>query len=390
MSANIKSARTAFSWADLNRAAASPALRTGAQLYLSNITAVDRRGPAVGAAGTAQQTRIIYRKISELLEAAGKSPADIVKLVEYVCVDALEQYQEAAEVRSEFLGSQRVATNTVVVKALPNPDALIAIEVTAGPQEPSPSSEPWLPTFSNSDGIVYLPSVLPLNAEGEVVAPGDLAGQTRVIFENARKVLRLLGMDMDRVVMTTDHPTPEARKSYKDLASIRQEFLGPVYPAAAGIIMPQIACPGALIQYEFTATRDAPVKVNPGWSRYDTLTYSPATRAGRLLFMSGQSARDPATGLMPAQGDVLQQTKLIYEKVATLLEAAGGSCANLVRLVEYVTPRSAAQYLDVGDVRRRAFSEPYPVVTSVICETLLRREMEIEIVPFAILDEAAA
>ena len=57
--------------------------------------------------------------------------------------------------------------------------------------------------------------------------------------------------------------------------------------------MPRLLPPEALIQCNFTVTRDATVAVNPGWTRYRQLTYSPAVRADRLLFMSGQGALDP-------------------------------------------------------------------------------------------------
>ena len=49
------------------------------------------------------------------------------------------------------------------------------------------------------------------------------------------------------------------------------------------------------------STPDAPVAIGP---------YSPAIRAGQLLFVSGQLAIDPATGHMIA-GDVGVQTRRV-------------------------------------------------------------------------------
>jgi enamine deaminase RidA (YjgF/YER057c/UK114 family) len=38
--------------------------------------------------------------------------------------------------------------------------------------------------------------------------------------------------------------------------------------------------------------------VNPGWSRYEHYTFSPAARKGNLLFISGLTATDEAGNLV--------------------------------------------------------------------------------------------
>ena len=144
--------------------------------------------------------------------------------------------------------------------------------------------------------------------------------------------------------------------------------------------------PEALIQYDFIATRDTPVAVNPGWDRYQKLTYSPAVKAGKLLFMSGQAALDPATERMLFDGDIVAQTEYTYQNIIKVLEAAGGGPQHLVKTIEYVTPAGLARYREVATVRARLLREPFPASTGLICEALLRPEMQIEIDPFAILD----
>jgi len=56
---------------------------------------------------------------------------------------------------------------------------------------------------------------------------------------------------------------------------VRKALLGPVYPAAAGILMPRLAHPLALISLEVTASRDTPEAVNPAG---DVTTNSPTAR----------------------------------------------------------------------------------------------------------------
>jgi enamine deaminase RidA (YjgF/YER057c/UK114 family) len=256
------------------------------------------------------------------------------------------------------------------------PEAFIEIEVTA-----SAAAGAKL-----SSGAVFLPTVEPVDDQGNIVGAGDVVAQTRAIFERAGRMLGALGVGLDRVVKTLDYITPAALAAYKGTGRVRREHLGPVYPGAAGILMPRLLHPDALIQYDFIATRDTPVAVNPGWTRYQKLTYSPAVRAGKLLFMSGQGSLDPATERVVHDGDVVAQAEYTYQNVRKVLEAAGGNVGNLVKTIEYVTPAALARYREVAKVREKLLREPWPASTGLVCEALLRPEMQIEIDPFAILD----
>ncbi len=139
--------------------------------------------------------------------------------------------------------------------------------------------------------------------------------QTRAIYERAGRVLKAVGLDLGHVVKTLDYLTPPALANYKFTGRARKELLGPVYPGAAGIIMPRLPVDGALMQVDVIASRETPVAVNPGWSRYAKLTYSPAVRAGDMLFMSGQGAVDPETERVVHDGDVVAQAEYTYENV---------------------------------------------------------------------------
>jgi enamine deaminase RidA (YjgF/YER057c/UK114 family) len=326
--------------------------------------------------GMTDQVRTVWAKIGAILESGGLSYGDVTRVVEYVRPEGIERYAEAAAVRAEVFGKQQPVLNTVPVKALLRADALIEIEVTA-------SSAPGKPATS---GAVFLPTVQPVDDRGDIVGAGDVVAQTRAIFERARKILAAFGLGFDRVVKTLEYVTPAARATYKGTARVRREHLGPVYPGAAGILMPRLLHPEALIQYDFIATRDTAVAVNPGWTRYQKLTYSPAVRAGRLLFISGQGSLDPATEGIVHAGDVVAQAEYTYHNVIKVLEAAGGAPQNLVKTIEYVTPAALSRYRDVGKVREKLLRQPWPASTGVICEGLLRPEMQIEIDPFAVLD----
>lgn len=367
----IKPAR--FPWFDYSRYSFSLGLKSGSGTYLSGHTAseYDPAARRIVVRGTmAEQVRTAYAKIGAILEAAGLGYGDVTRIVEYVRPEGIERHAEAVAVRKEIFGNHPFTVNTVPVKSLLRSQAFIEIEVTAG----SPAE------------VVYLPTVQPVDEQGNIVGAGDVVAQAHAIFERAGRMLAALGLGFDRVVKTLDYITPAALAAYKGTGRVRKQYLGPVYPAAAGILMPRLLHPQALIQYDFIASRQAPVAVNPGWTRYQKLTYSPAVRAGKLLFMSGQGSLDPATERVLFDGDVVAQAEYTYGNILKVLEAAGGGPQHLVKTIEYVTPAALARYREVADVRAKLLREPFPASTGLICEALLRPEMQIEVDPFAILE----
>jgi 2-iminobutanoate/2-iminopropanoate deaminase len=98
---------------------------------------------------------------------------------------------------------------------------------------------------------------------------------------------------------------------------------------------------------------DAPAAIGP---------YSPAVRAGQLLFISGQVAIDPATGQM-IEGDVAAQTRRVLDNVGALLLAADRSFADVVRTTIFLADMN--DFAAVNAIYAQYFSEPYPARATV-------------------------
>jgi 2-iminobutanoate/2-iminopropanoate deaminase len=90
--------------------------------------------------------------------------------------------------------------------------------------------------------------------------------------------------------------------------------------------------------------------------------YSPAVRAGQLLFVSGQIPIDPATGQM-IDGDISAQTRRVLDSVGALLSAAGLSFANVVRTTVFLADMN--DFGAVNQVYGTYFVEPYPARATV-------------------------
>lgn len=338
----------------------------------------------------AQQSATMYEKIGTILAAADLTFADVVHITENVTTAGLEHYPEAERVRREVLGAHEPVLSTVIVDRLVRRAALIEVQVTAhrsgGTSVTAGPGTRWhRTTLTEAGGVVHLPTLLPVGAGGEIVAPGDFAGQYRYCLDRARALLAHAGLPLARVVRTVDYSTPATRDAYRTTHRVRRELLGPVYPAAAGILMSRLAVPGALVALDVTASRAEPELVNPGWDRYRTLSYSPAVRAGRLLFMSGFGALDPQTQEALYPGDLGAQAEHTYGSIRHLLEHAGGRAENLIETLEYVTPAGLPDYRVVAAVRERLLRPPWPASVGAVCAGLLRPEFLLEVIPTGLL-----
>ena len=90
--------------------------------------------------------------------------------------------------------------------------------------------------------------------------------------------------------------------------------------------------------------------------------YSPAVRAGQLLFVSGQVPLDPATGQM-VEGGIAEQTRRVLDNIGALLKAADRSFADVVRTTIFLADMN--DFGAVNDVYGQYFSEPYPARATV-------------------------
>lgn len=126
--------------------------------------------------------------------------------------------------------------------------------------------------------------------------------------------------------------------------------------------------------------------VNPGWEYFRRYTFSPAVRKGNLLFISGIDAaeRDPATGEARAKGDIVAQTRVIYEKMKAILGAAGASFDDVVQTTDYII--TTENYKDTAQVRREYFKGDFPAATGFVVKELLGKGSLIEIDAIAVLD----
>jgi 2-iminobutanoate/2-iminopropanoate deaminase len=89
--------------------------------------------------------------------------------------------------------------------------------------------------------------------------------------------------------------------------------------------------------------------------------YSHAVVSGGFVFISGQGPVDPETGTMPdAFADQVRQT---LKNVRTILEAAGSSLDEVVKVNAYVT--DLTRFQEFNEVYKEFFTHDPPARTTV-------------------------
>ncbi len=104
--------------------------------------------------------------------------------------------------------------------------------------------------------------------------------------------------------------------------------------------------------------------------------YSPAVVLDRLVFVSGQGAKDPATGRLVG-ADIESQTEQVLKNVASILEAAGSSLACVLRCGVFLT--DMADFARMNVVYGRAFGQNRPARTTVQVASLPTAGLRVEI-----------
>jgi 2-iminobutanoate/2-iminopropanoate deaminase len=109
--------------------------------------------------------------------------------------------------------------------------------------------------------------------------------------------------------------------------------------------------------------------------------YSPAIKAGNLLFISGQIPVDPTTGNL-IQGDIAAQAEQVMRNLTALLRAAGASFTNVVRTTVYLADMN--DFAGMNEVYSKYIVDPAPARATVQVARL-PRDVKIEIDAIAVL-----
>jgi 2-iminobutanoate/2-iminopropanoate deaminase len=109
--------------------------------------------------------------------------------------------------------------------------------------------------------------------------------------------------------------------------------------------------------------------------------YSPAIRAGNLLFLSGQVPIDPATGKL-VEGDIAVQTEQVMRNIGALLSAAGAGFQHVVRTTVFLADMN--EFTAMNEAYAKFVVDP-PPSRATVQVARLPRDARVEIDAIAVI-----
>lgn len=115
---------------------------------------------------------------------------------------------------------------------------------------------------------------------------------------------------------------------------------------------------------------------SPAVTEPPTGTWSNCLVVGNQIFIAGMTARGQDFDTVGEAGPY-EQARVIFEKIRLLMEEAGGTMSDVVKVNIFVTDISRRE--EVWRARREFFTGDFPVSTLVEVSALALPEMEVEV-----------
>ena len=248
---------------------------------------------------------------------------------------------------------------------------------------------------------VYISGQHTLDENGAVLDCGDIAAQTRNVFENMKLSLAQVGLELSDLVRLNTYYVFEgsdegATRYWEDMTRVRLEYFPDPGPAATAVRAKGMPYAGQLIQIEGIALRGESrsnrqrIMPDGSWDWSISVPLSQGWKIGDRIFVGGQISADK-TGASVHIGDLDAQTRNIYQYIEQVLSEAGSSFKDVVHIkvcfkYDSKDPTSGKDFVDrIMEITEEYIDGPAPVLTAFAVD-LLYPGLDLEIDAVAIVD----
>lgn len=262
----------------LQRPYAQGGIRVGDWLFLKGFTSQNERNDLVGRGDMRAQTEQVFTNMAIVLDEVGGSLADLVQT--QVTLTDYHSYAEYNEVYNRHV-CEPFPTRTTFQGGLGREGLLIEIESIAalGGERltiDSTTPQPGRSILQRRGDVIYTDALsagsaayangvrvgdlmfiagqVGVDAQRQLVGPGDIRAQTRQVIETIQTSLRLAGLGLDDVVKTTVMLADW--RDYAGYNEVYQTYFSAPYPARS-TIGGGLVRQGALIEIDAVAVAGA-------------------------------------------------------------------------------------------------------------------------------------
>jgi 2-iminobutanoate/2-iminopropanoate deaminase len=127
--------------------------------------------------------------------------------------------------------------------------------------------------------------------------------------------------------------------------------------------------------HQVIRTNQAPAPVGP---------YNQAIAAtGQMIFVAGQIALDPETGMIVGEDNVIEQTEQVIANLTAILKAAGASLQDVVKTTVFLADMN--DFAAVNGVYAKYFEESTAPARACVQVSRLPKDVRVEIECIAVL-----
>ena len=328
----------------------------GDQVFISGQQTLDTNGNVLDAGNIAAQTRNVFEHMKSTLARHGLGFEDLVRINTYYVFDGAEEdatqyWEDMTQIRLQYFPDPGPVGTAVRIKAMPYEGQLIQIEGVAIRGEsrgirqrimPAGSWD-WSISIPLSQGWrvgerVFVGGQISADEQGKSVHVGDLSAQTHNIFKFIGNVLNDAGASMDDIVHVKvcfkhDSREPSGQTFVDRIMEIATEYTGGngSVLAAFGV---DLLYPGLDLEIDAMAIVDParrPLRGSAAGGRYQPNQFSDGVNAAGEIYVGGQTALG-VDGTTQAAGDIAGQTRIVFERLASVLAADGATLDDVVKL----------------------------------------------------------
>lgn len=251
---------------------------------------------------------------------------------------------------------------------------------------PVPFSQGW-----KVGHLIFVGGQVSADRQGRTVAAGDIAAQTRNVFEHIRRVLREAGADLKDIVKLNTYYQFEGEghaitEFWEQMTKVRLEYIADPGPAATAVRVAGLAYGGLVIEIEAIAAIGVDkVRLMPKghWDWSIPVPLSQGWKVGNLIFVGGQISAD-RKGRTIGSGDIATQTRNVFRNIASVLREAGADMRDVVKLNTYYQFASEGRAITdfwekMTKVRMEFLPDPGPAGTAVRVNGFAYEDLLIEI-----------